>query len=356
MDQTLSLYLLETIPLVDPEREDYALVVLTLVESILENPDIILRKQLDRLKTRAIAEMKMQGLGYEERMEALEELEYPKPHREFIYTTFNEFADRHPWVDQENIRPKSIVREMFETFASFADYVRSYDLQRSEGLLLRHIHSVYNVLLQTVPDKAKDETLREIESYLSETIRLADSSLLDEWEKMRDSASTTMEAPDQSLLNAPFTPSDITQNSTVFTAAIRTRIFAFLRAVVDEDGELALDALGFAGGANSRPTSGAAPVKTGDTEAVDWTPERLSAIMPVYLEEHERLCFDPEARNIRHTYVRPTEDGLRWNVQQMLVDPEAHNDWVAEFEVHLRECRDRGEPVLHLVRVGQLVE
>ena len=126
--------------------------------------------------------------------------------------------------------------------------------------------------------------------------------------------------------------------------------------MVDEDGELALDALGFAGGANSRPTSGAAVGKTGDTEAVDWTPERLSAIMPAYLEEHERLCFDPEARNIRHTYVRPTEDGLRWNVQQMLVDPEAHNDWVAEFEVHLPECRDRGEPVLHLVRVGQLVE
>ena len=355
MDHTLSLYLLETIPLVDPEREDYALVVLTLAESILENPDIILRKQLDRLKASAIAEMKMQGMGYEERMEALEELEYPKPHREFIYTTFNEFADRHPWVEQENIRPKSIVREMFETFASFADYVRSYDLQRSEGLLLRHINSVYKILLQTVPDNAKDETLREIEIYLNETIRLADSSLLDEWEKMHDSASTTMEAPDQSLLNAP-TPSDITQNPTAFTAAIRTRIFAFLRAVVDEDGELALDALGFAGGANRRSTSGAAVVKTGDTEAVEWTPERLSAIMPAYLEEHERLCFDPEARNIRHTYVRPSEDGLRWNVQQMLVDPEAHNDWVAEFEVHLPECRDRGEPVLHLVRVGLLVE
>ena len=94
----------------------------------------------------------MQGMDYEDRMEALEDLEYPKPHREFIYTTFNEFADRHPWVEQENIRPKSIAREMFETFSSFTDYVRAYDLQRSEGLLLRHIHSVYKVLLQTVPD------------------------------------------------------------------------------------------------------------------------------------------------------------------------------------------------------------
>ncbi len=356
MDQTLSLYLLETIPLVDPEQEDYALVVLTLTESILENPEIILRKQLDRIKGRAIAEMKMQGMDYEDRMEALEELEYPKPHREFIYTTFNEFADRHPWVEQENIRPKSIVREMFETFSSFTDYVRSYDLQRSEGLLLRHIHSVYKVLLQTVPDNAKDETLREIEVYLSETIRLADSSLLDEWEKMRDPASATTKAPGESLPDVPLTPPDITQNSATFTAAIRTRIFAFLRAVADGDGELALDALGLAGGSDSGPTSGAAAVKIADTGAAEWSPERLAAIMPAYLEEHERLCFDPEARNIRHTYVRPTEDGQSWNVQQMLVDPEAHNDWVAEFEVHLPQCRERGESVLHLVRVGPLVQ
>ena len=356
MDQTLSLYLLETISLVDPEQEDYALVVLTLTESILENPEIILRKQLDRIKGRAIAEMKMQGMDYEDRMEALEALEYPKPHREFIYTTFNEFADRHPWVEQENIRPKSIAREMFETFSSFTDYVRSYDLQRSEGLLLRHIHSVYKVLLQTVPDNAKDATLREIEVYLSETIRLADSSLLDEWEKMRDPAVATTQAPGESLADAPLTPPDITQNSTTFTAAIRTRIFAFLRAVADRDGELAVDALGVADGPDSSPTSDATAVKIADAEAAEWSPERLAAIMPAYLEEHERLCFDPEARNIRHTYVRPAEDGQSWNVQQMLVDPEAHNDRVAEFEVHLPQCREQGEPVLHLVRVGLLVQ
>ena len=355
MDQTLSLYLLETISLVDPEQEDYALVVLTLTESILENPEIILRKQLDRIKGRAIAEMKMQGMDYEDRMEALENLEYPKPHREFIYTTFNEFADRHPWVEQENIRPKSIAREMFETFSSFTDYVRSYDLQRSEGLLLRHIHSVYKVLLQTVPDNAKDTTLREIEVYLSETIRLADSSLLDEWEKMRDPAVATTQPPGESLADTPLVPPDITQNSTTFTAAIRTRIFAFLRAVADGDGELALDALGVADGSHSSPTSDATAVKIADAEAAEWSPERLAAIMPAYLEEHERLCFDPEARNIRHTYVRPAEDGQSWNIQQMLVDPEAHNDWVAEFEVHLPQCRKQGEPVLHLVRVGLLV-
>ena len=99
MDQALSLYLLETIPLVNPEQADYALILLTMVESIVENPDIILRKQLDRLKDRKMAEMKMEGVPYEQRIEELEHLEYPKPNREFIYSTFNAFADRHPWDD-----------------------------------------------------------------------------------------------------------------------------------------------------------------------------------------------------------------------------------------------------------------
>ena len=125
MDQALSLYLLETIPLLDVAAETYPLDLLTLVESILEDPDLILRRQLDRLKGQAVAEMKAEGLDYDQRMEQLEKLEYPKPMRDFVYSTFNAFADRHPWVGEENIRPKSIAREMFEGFRSFSDFVKS---------------------------------------------------------------------------------------------------------------------------------------------------------------------------------------------------------------------------------------
>src|SRR6185295_16610220 len=163
----------------------YALDVLTLIESILEDPDIILRKQLDKLKGQRIAELKQDGLDYQERMAELEKLEYPKPMREFVYSTFNAFADRHPWVGQENIRPKSIAREMFEQFRSFADYIKDYELQRAEGVLLRHLSSVHKVLAQTVPDAAKTDAVREMEDYLQLMIRQVDSSLLDEWEKMR---------------------------------------------------------------------------------------------------------------------------------------------------------------------------
>ncbi len=186
MDQALSLYLLETIPLLDPESETHALDLLTLVESILENPELILRRQLDKLKGEAVAEMKAEGLDYDQRMEELEKLEYPKPLRDFVYSTFNAFADRHPWVGEENIRPKSIAREMFEGFRSFSDYVQEYDLERAEGLLLRHLNSVYKVLSQTVPDGVKTDTVREMELYLRDMLRGVDSSLLDEWERMRD--------------------------------------------------------------------------------------------------------------------------------------------------------------------------
>ncbi|MEI2722796.1 MAG: DUF3516 domain-containing protein [Verrucomicrobiota bacterium] len=186
MDQALSLYLLDTIPLVDPQQPDYALILLTLVESIIEDPDIILRKQLDRVKDQKMAEMKMEGIEYDKRMEELEKLEYPKPNREFVYSTFNAFADKHPWVGQENIRPKSIAREMFESFRSFSDYIRDYELQRAEGVLLRHLNRVYKVLTQNVPDAAKNDQVREMELYLGSMIRQVDSSLLDEWEKMRD--------------------------------------------------------------------------------------------------------------------------------------------------------------------------
>ena len=68
----------------------------------------------------------------------------------------------------------------------------------------------------------------------------------------------------------------------------------------------------------------------------------------------ERLCLEPNARNVRHTYVTPSEDKKSWRVQQMLVDPEGDNDWVAEFDVDLAQPRATGEPILRFRRFGSL--
>jgi len=338
MDQTLSLYLLETIPLMDPEAPDFSLVLLSLVESILQDPDIILRKQLDKLKSQKMAEMKMAGVEYDERMEELEKLEHPKPNREFIYSTFNAFADKHPWVGQENIRPKSIAREMFESFRSFSDYIRDYELQRAEGILLRHLNSVYKVLAQTVPDSVKTDAIREMELYLGTMIRQVDSSLLDEWEKMRDPNYQREETKEVRPPGAEESAADITRDVRAFTAAVRNRIFSFIRCLVNADFDQALENLS----------------RIEDPEGQPWTAERLKRILDEYYVEHEHICLDPNARNLRHTYVIRSADNRAWRVQQMLIDPEENNDWVIEFEVDLVESRAQGGPVLRLQRIGSL--
>jgi hypothetical protein len=274
-------------------------------------------------------------------MAELEKLEHPKPLADFVYTTFNAFAEKHPWVGEENIRPKSIAREMFETYKSFAEYVLEYELERSEGLLLRHLNSVYKVLSQTVPDGAKTDTVLEMELYLRDMLRLVDSSLLDEWEKMRDpdyvppgTAGGELRPPQ------PEEPPDVTRDAKAFTAAVRTRVFAFLRAWSIGNDEAALDSIDSPGDGNGEP----------------WTVERLRGAREAYRVEHPQgLRLDPEARNLRHTYVQPAEDRTTWRVQQMLVDPEGLNDWVAEVQVDLASSRELGEPVLRLARLGALV-
>ena len=252
--------------------------------------------------------------------------------------TFNSFADRHPWVGEENIRPKSIAREMFEGFRSFSDYVQEYDLERVEGLLLRHLHDVYKVLSQTVPDGTKTQGTLEMELYLRDMLRRVDSSLLDEWERMRDpsyqaagSGGPEMRPPHRDE------PPDVTRDVKAFTAAIRTRVFAFLRAWSIGD-DRALEILDSPGDGNEEP----------------WTIERLRATREAHRLEHPVLRLDPEARNLRHTEVRPRDDGAAWRVEQMLVDSAGMNDWVAEFDVALPASRDAGRPVLRLLRLGAL--
>ncbi len=338
MDRALSLYLLETVPMLDPQSPEYPLLLLTLVESILENPELILRKQLDRVKDEAIVEMKAQGMEYEQRMAELENLEYPKPNREFIYSTFNEFAARHPWVGQENIRPKSIAREMFEEYRSFADYIEIYGLHRAEGLLLRHLSAVHKVLGQTVPDSAKTEPVRDMEVYLGMMLRQIDSSLLDEWEKLRDPNYQPGVAAEVRPPGAAESLQDVTANRKEFLAAIRNRIFAFLRALASGDGNRALTTLSFP----TRP------------DGATWTSELLKQSLEAYLTGHGRLRLDPPARNLQHTHLLPGEEESHWRIQQTLVDPDEMNDWLAEFSIDLPASRSTGEPVITLVQLGPL--
>jgi hypothetical protein len=228
---------------------------------------------------------------------------------------------------------------MFEEFRSFADYIKIYELQRAEGLLLRHLSSVYKVLAQTVPDAAKNDAVREMELYLATMLRQIDSSLLEEWEKMRDpNYRPRGESAEVRPPGAEEAARDITRDAKAFTAAIRNRIFTFLRALIGCDFDAALALASANALAEDEP----------------WTADRLRQAMDAYHVEHERICLDPAARNLRHTYITPSEDKRHWRVQQMLVDPAENNDWVAEFDIDLTESRSVGEAVLRLRRLETL--
>lgn len=337
LNHALSLWLIDTLALLDPDGPVYPLEVMSLVEAVVENPDIILRRQLDKLKTEKVAELKAAGVEYEERMAELEKLEYPKPGRDFIYDTFNVFAAAHPWVGQDNIRPKSIVREMYEDYESFSGYIHRYELHRQEGVLLRHIAGVYKVLAQTVPPAYKNEAVQEMEDWLAGVLRGTDSSLLDEWEKLRDPgyrpAGTGVVQQE-----GPPGKADITRNRRELTALVRTAIFQFLRPLSEGRYSVAAAAL--------------APPEALPGAPLPWSTEALDALMGNYYDGHERLSLDPEARNARHTYIRVAEDGQSWQVDQMLVDPDGLNDWQARFKIDLATAREAGRPVLVLVGIG----
>jgi len=229
LNQTLALYLVHALPHLDEDADDYHLQVLTMAEAILEDPAAILRKQLDFAKSDLINELKAEGVEYDERMERLQEVEYPKPMKDLIYNSFNAFADVHPWVGDDNIRPKSIAREMVESFLTFPDYIRRYELQRSEGVLLRHLSQVYKVLAQTVPDGLKSEQLFEVEVFLESQIRSTDSSLLDEWHRIGNPDAEPTPSSDSDGADAPAPPYDVTLDPKAFPIQIRNAAFHLTR-------------------------------------------------------------------------------------------------------------------------------
>jgi superfamily II RNA helicase len=338
LHQALSLYLIDTLPKLDRESPDYPYDVLTLCEAIVENPETILRRQVDVIKTEEVARMKAADIPYDERMEKLELIEHPKPLREFLYDTFNAFAAVHPWVGQENVRPKSIAREMYERYMSFADYIREYGLQRSEGLLLRHLSQVWKVLAQTVPDDAKTEPVVEMELYFRELIRGIDSSLLEEWELMRNPDFVAAEL----AADKPARPSnfDITRDVSAFQRLVRTAILGFLQDIAARSWDAALDRLSPTG-LSEDP----------DDPARKAAARKLEDAFKPYFDARTRFRLDPEGRAAKHTHFESLDDtplnaSSVWPVAQVLADPESLNDWEATFIIDLSASRTENRPVL----------
>ncbi len=327
LHHALSLWLIDALARLDRESPTYALDVLTLVESILEDPDYVLRQQLDVLKGVKIGEMKAAGMEYEERMAELEKLEYPKPLREFVYETFNEFRRIHPWVRGDDVRPKSIAREMVERFMDFNEYVRDYELGRAEGTLLRYLSEVYKALVQTVPAPAKTPAIDEIEVFLRAMVQAVDSSLLDEWERMRNPEAWAANVGAEAVPDEAPGEIDVTRDAKAFTVLVRNAMFQLLRA------------------AGRRDWGAAASLVRGGT------PEALEAAFAPFYAEHPSIRLDPSARAPDRTRI--AQEPTSWEVVQVVSDPEGDDDWAVFASIDLSASREAASPVVTLQRVSR---
>src|SRR4051812_22358847 len=184
LNQPLSPFALAAIELLDRESPTYALDVLSVLEATLENPRQVLSAQRSKARGEAVAQMKADGIEYEERMELLEDVTYPKPLEDLLTGAFEIYREGHPWVADFELRPKSVAREMYEQALTFADFVQLYGLARAEGVVLRYLADAHKALRQTVPEDARTEEIEDLISWLGELVRQIDSSLLDEWERL----------------------------------------------------------------------------------------------------------------------------------------------------------------------------
>jgi superfamily II RNA helicase len=322
LHHALSLYALEVFAVLDSEASDYALSLLSVVESTLESPSVILRSQVSLLKTRLVNELKAEGVEYEARMDALEKVDYPKPEEELLESTFEMFREHHPWVAGHGVEPKSIVRDMLEQCASFNIYIKEYGLARSEGVLLRYMTDCYRALRQTVPEAFKTEELLEIEDWLGAELRRVDASLIKEWERLESGEIETEEEEEEE--GAP----DITRDRRAFRALVKTSVFRLVQALSARRYQRCIDALG-----SLAEEEDALPK---DSEGALWSASRLEETLAAYWQEYEEILTDADARSSRRIRIDESAAGV-WQLRQTLSDPEENHEWALLLRVDLEK-------------------
>ena len=327
LNQTLSLYAVEAIEALDRADPDYAPDVLTVIEAILEDPTVVILRQVDKRKDELIASLKAEGVEYEERMAELERVEAPKPRADFIHATFDVFAEHHPWVGAESVRPKSVAREMWENAFGFKEYVNEYGLARAEGVLLRYLSDAYKAMVQNVPESAKTDAVYDLTSFIGAIVRQVDSSLIDEWERLRDPEEPV--APEE--LEEPRAV-DVTADAKLFTVLVRNALFRIVQLLARRDYAAAAQLV---------------EAPEGDPE---WTPERLAETLAPYFEQHAEILTDQDARSPRHTQIDARDDA--WHVIQTLVDPERHGEFHLRVRIPLGRSRAEQRPILVLDQLG----
>lgn len=300
LNEPLSPFLFSAFPLLNRDSPSYELDLISVIESILEDPDPILRAQERAARDKAIAEMKAEGIEWEERMEKIEDISYPRPLESELEESFEEYKREMPWAGDYALSPKSILRDMIETFSNFNEYVSRYALARVEGILLRYLSDAWKVLAHTVPDEYYTPHLAEITSWLGLLIDGVDSSLLDEWAREGNLAHE-QEGPQEE-------PEEKDWMEERRGLVLMARNALFRRAEL-----IALDRFEELGEMDARWGWG---VRAWD-EALDR-----------FYSDHESVDTSQDARSEKYFSVEPTVslDGF-WRCRQIIKDGDGDLDW-----------------------------
>jgi superfamily II RNA helicase len=325
LNQPLSPFAVAALDLLDREAPTYALDVLSVLESTLEDPRPVLSAQRSKARGEAVAQMKAEGLDYDQRMELLESVGHPQPLAELLTHAFESYRRGHPWVADHELRPKSVARDMYERAMTFVELIGFYGLARSEGLVLRYLADAYKALRDTVPESARTDELVDLTEWLGELVRQVDSSLLDEWERL--SSPEALEGP---AAPAEDRPAPVTRNRRAFRVLVRNAMFR----------RVELAALGRYG------DLGALDVEAG------WDAGRWAEAMSAYFEQHAELGTGPDARGPHLLMVE--EQPHRWVVRQIFADPADDHDWGISAVVDLAASDELGAAAVVVTDVNQL--
>ncbi|MFD7920921.1 DEAD/DEAH box helicase [Streptomyces sp. NPDC059740] len=328
LNQPLSTFALAAFDLLDPQSPSYALDMVSVVESTLDDPRQILAAQQNKARGEAVAQMKADGVEYEERMERLMDVEYPKPLEELLSHAYGLYRRSHPWVGDHPLSPKSVIRDMYERAMTFTEFTSFYELARTEGIVLRYLASAYKALDHTVPDDLKSEDFQDIVAWLGEMVRQVDSSLLDEWEQLanpeEESAEEAAERADQ--------VKPVTANVRAFRVLVRNAMFRRVELAaldkVEELGEL-------------------------DAES-GWDADAWGEAMDAYWDEYDDLGTGPDARGPRLLRIEEEPANGLWRVRQTFADPAGDHDWGISAEVDLTASDEEGRAVVKVTDVGHL--
>ncbi len=322
LNQPLSPFALAALELLDPDSPTYALDVISVFESILDDPGQVLRAQQSAARGEEIAALKAEGVDYADRMSIIEEVTWPRPLEDLLEDAFETFCASAPWAKEYEISPKSIVRDMIEHAMTFSDFIATYGLARSEGVVLRYLTSAWRTLRHTLPPLFSNDELADITEWLGELIRQVDSSLVEEWAQLGDpDAPVAKDVVERELAFGVEDPTALTANRRAFTTMVRNAMFRLVELFAWEK-EDRLEEL---------------------TSYLEEAPD-FGQALDDYFDEYDDLDTSPAARGPEYFRLDSAQQSTRrWPVRQILKDPEDDHSFAFNAVVDLDASDEAGE-------------